>query len=149
MTLLLWNTQGNKQCLEVLLEESKYDVLAIQEPWINTLTKSTYCPRSARYHLIHAPEGRAALYINKKYPVDLWDFEASGVYCRAWFKASEGEEGLEVWSIYNPLDIKTVPSTLLTMPKPDLPTVLAGDFNLHHPLWDLYDRLDHRAEDLL
>ena len=27
--ILLWNTEGNKQALEVLLEEAKYDLLAI------------------------------------------------------------------------------------------------------------------------
>lgn len=30
-----------------------------------------------------------------------------------------------------------------------MPVVLAGDFNLHHPYWDYYDRLDQKAEDLL
>ncbi len=29
--ILLWNTEGNKQALEVLLEEAEYDLLAIQE----------------------------------------------------------------------------------------------------------------------
>jgi hypothetical protein len=27
--ILLWNTEGNKQALEVLLEEAKFDLLAI------------------------------------------------------------------------------------------------------------------------
>ena len=27
--ILLWNTEGNKQTLEVLLEEAQYDLLAI------------------------------------------------------------------------------------------------------------------------
>jgi hypothetical protein len=30
--ILLWNTEGNKQALEVLLEEARYDLLAVQEP---------------------------------------------------------------------------------------------------------------------
>ena len=30
--ILQWNTEGNKQALEVLLEEAQYDLLAIQEP---------------------------------------------------------------------------------------------------------------------
>ena len=63
VAILLWNTEGNKLALEVLLEEAKYDILSIQEPWINRQTKSTYCPRSAKYHLIHAPGGRTALYV--------------------------------------------------------------------------------------
>ena len=27
--ILLWNIEGNKQALEVLLEEAKYDLLAV------------------------------------------------------------------------------------------------------------------------
>ena len=46
--ILLWNTEGNKQALEALLEEARYDLLAIQEPWINRQTKSTYCPRGSK-----------------------------------------------------------------------------------------------------
>jgi hypothetical protein len=30
--VLLWNTKGNKQVLEALLEEARYNLLAIQEP---------------------------------------------------------------------------------------------------------------------
>jgi hypothetical protein len=30
--VLLWNTEGNKQALEALLEEAWYNLLAIQEP---------------------------------------------------------------------------------------------------------------------
>ena len=135
-SLLLWNTQGNKQCLEILLEEAKYDVLAIQEPWINTSTKSTYCPRSSKYHLIHQRDGRAAIFIKKRFPVESWDFEVTRDFCRVWFNPDDHGKGLEIWSIYNPLDTKAIPAALLTRPQPQphLPTILAGDFNLHHPL---------------
>jgi len=65
-TILQWNTQGIKQALEILLEEAQFDILSIQEPWINPHTKATYCPRSSKYHVIYEPEGRAAIFINKK-----------------------------------------------------------------------------------
>ena len=68
--ILLWNTKGNKQALEVLLEEAKYDFLLIQEPWINPTTRSTYCPRNSKYYLVHPREGRAAIFVSKRYPVD-------------------------------------------------------------------------------
>jgi hypothetical protein len=149
-SLLLWNTQGNKQSLEILLEEAKYDILAIQEPWINPFTKSTYCPRSSKYYLIHQPEGRAAIYVSKQYRVEAWDFEVARDYCKVWFSPANNQgRGLEIWSIYNPPDTKAVPSALLTGPRPGQPTILAGDFNLHHPLWDYYGRTDSKADDLL
>ncbi len=65
--ILLWNTEGNKQNLEILLEEAKYDLLAIQEPWINKETKSTYCPRSSKYHLVFQREGKAVIYVSKRF----------------------------------------------------------------------------------
>jgi hypothetical protein len=58
-------------------------------------------------------------------------------------------KGLEIWSIYNPPDTKAVPAMLLARPQPHVPTILAGDFNLHHPLWDYYGRTDRKADDLL
>jgi len=88
VAILLWNTEGNKLALEVLLEEAKYDILSIQEPWINRQTKSTYCPRSAKYHLIHTPGGRAALYVNKRLAISEWDYEAKGDWYRVWFQSS-------------------------------------------------------------
>ena len=51
--------------------------------------------------------------------------------------------------VYNPPDIKEVPGRLLQLPPPTRPIVLAGDFNLHHPYWDHFKRLDRRAKDLL
>lgn len=144
--ILLWNTEGNKQALEVLLEEAKFDLLAIQEPWINKHTKSTYCPRSSKYYLVHSLEGRAAIFVSRKFDISQWDYEASDTWCRIWFP----EQRLELWSIYNPPDNNTLlPQTLLGRPKPPYPIVLAGDFNLHHPLWDQFDRYNVAAEPLL
>jgi hypothetical protein len=69
VTILSWNTQGNKETLETLLEETQFDLLAIQEPWINPYTRSTYCPRSSRFHLVYKPSAKAALYVTKRYKV--------------------------------------------------------------------------------
>jgi hypothetical protein len=67
--ILLWNTEGNKQALEALLEEAQYDLLAVQEPWINRQTKSTYCPRSSKYYLVHSSGGRAAIFVSRKFEI--------------------------------------------------------------------------------
>ena len=40
--VLQWNTEGNKQALEALLEEGRFDLLAIQEPWINRFYQSQH-----------------------------------------------------------------------------------------------------------
>ncbi|KAK4096164.1 hypothetical protein N658DRAFT_54896 [Parathielavia hyrcaniae] len=61
----------------------------------------------------------------------------------------QGSRGLELWSIYNPPSSKEVPSVLSSRPKPSHPVVLAGNFNLQHPLWDSFERYKRRVEDLL
>ena len=146
--ILLWNIEGNKQALETLLEEAQYDLLAIQEPWINRHTKSTYCPRGSKYHLIHSLEGRAAIYVNRRFEIGQWEYEATRDHCRVWFPGL-GNSGLELWSIYNPLDDRALLQGLLARQAPAYPAVLAGDFNLHHPQWDQYGRYDRKAEALL
>ena len=152
--ILLWNTEGNKQALEVLLEEAKYDLLAIQEPWINKHTKGTHCPRSSKYYLIHSREGRAAIFVSKRYRVGEWEYKTTKDWCRVWFPAL-GEGGLELWSVYNPRKEPGTPrlqgtvQDLLRGPPPTNRAVVAGDFNLHHPLWDQFERYERRSEDLL
>lgn len=58
-----------------MLEEAKYDLLAIQEPWINRETRSIYCPRSSKYHLVFRLGGKAAIYISKRFEIGQWDSE--------------------------------------------------------------------------
>jgi len=103
LSVLLWNTGGIKPLLEILLQEAKYDILCIQEPWINNHTKGTYCPQRAEYSLVHTPGGRTAIYVSKKLPASSWEYEATDQWCRVWFQGKEEKEkGLEVWSVYNP-----------------------------------------------
>ncbi|EAQ89439.1 hypothetical protein CHGG_06058 [Chaetomium globosum CBS 148.51] len=146
--VLLWNTEGNKQALEALLEEAQYDLMAIQEPWINQQTKSTYCPRGSKYHLVHKASGRAAIFVSRKFDTGQWEYETSEEHCKVWFPGL-GNSGLELWSIYNPLEDKTLLQTLLSRPAPAYSVVLAGDFNLHYPQWDRFGRYERKAEALL
>ncbi|EAQ90768.1 hypothetical protein CHGG_02703 [Chaetomium globosum CBS 148.51] len=72
----------NKQALEALLEEAQYDLMAIQEPWINQQTKSTYCPRGSKYHLVHKASGRAAIFVSRKFDTGQWEYETSKEHCK-------------------------------------------------------------------
>lgn len=146
--VLLWNTKGIKQELEALLEEARYDLMAIQEPWINKQTRSTYYPRGSKYHLVHKPSGRAAIFVSRKFDIGQWEYEATEEYCRVWLPGL-GSRGLELWSIYNHPEDKTIPQALLNQPAPAYPVVLAGDFNLYHPRWDRFGRYERKAEALL
>jgi hypothetical protein len=35
------------------------------------------CPRSSRYHLVHKLEGRAAIYVSKRFDIKQWDSESA------------------------------------------------------------------------
>ncbi|KAL2199460.1 hypothetical protein P885DRAFT_75874 [Corynascus similis CBS 632.67] len=103
------NTEGIKEALQVLLEEARYDLLAVQEPWVDRGTKSTYWPRSCKYHLVLELGGKAAIYISKQFDIGQRDFEAIEYWCRVWFPEidlGQGGQGLELWSIYNALERK-------------------------------------------
>ena len=85
LRILHWNTQKSKKAqipvVDAISEE--YDVLAIQEPWRNPNMPTTYCPRSSPYYLLYATEGgRACIYINKKYTLTQWIYEAQLNRCR-------------------------------------------------------------------
>ena len=119
LSVLLWNTGGIKELLEIMVHEAKYDVLCIQEPWINTHTKDTNCPRAAKYHLVHAVSGRTAIYVSKRLAINSWVYEATDRWCRISIKEGEmREKGLDIWSVYNPCDSRTAPAAILQYTKP-------------------------------
>jgi hypothetical protein len=71
----LWNVQGSKENLQVLLETAKEEILLIQEPWVNPQAGgATYCPRGSQYRVIHEPKGRAAIYVRKTLEIQHWDY---------------------------------------------------------------------------
>ena len=151
----LWNTQHSKENLQTLLEVATEEVLAIQEPWINKQAGfTTYCPKKCRFYLIHEPESRAALYINKEIALKNWDYKKGKDWALLILKGTPLglKKDLRVLSIYNPkekspllIDLfrEIIPNTL------DNNYILAGDFNLHHPLWDIANRNSEDAEALI
>ena len=49
--------------------------------WINKETMSKYCLRSSKYYLVFRLEGRAAIYVSKRFEIGQWDFETSRNWC--------------------------------------------------------------------
>ena len=103
---------------------------------------------------MHSEEGRAAIFVSRRYRVGEWEYQATRDWCRVWFPAL-GNSGLELWSVYNPrwepgnVVYRATLQDLAEGPPPTHPAVVTGDFNLHHPLWDQFDRYDKKAEALL
>ena len=87
-----------------------------------------------------------------------WDYTQSYDWCRIVVSGPRIGLGkdLVVWSVYNPPEGQQSPlpeiQAYWNQPN-DQPGnqyhVIAGDFNLHHPTWDAYNRNSAQAEALL
>ena len=61
-----------------LLHDKKteqFDILAIQEPWLNPHNQSFFNPGSSNFHLIHRPKAdtRTCFYVNKRLDLKSWE----------------------------------------------------------------------------
>ena len=97
--------------------------------------------------------GRAVIYIHKHHPLASWIYEAHKNYCKITLNR------INYYSIYSPIPppIKRTRRvtpwyspihTLAELERPNK-AILMGDFNLHHPLWDLFEKKTYGAEALL
>jgi hypothetical protein len=120
----------------------EYDIIAIQEPWLNPQIQTSYCPRSCPYEVTFPTEGhaRTCLLINKKLVLHQWTTGSSPDYC--WVKLNNGKEVLTIHNIYSetPPNFHTKQwNTPLLKLKETLQEpgehLIIGDFNLHHPIW--------------
>jgi len=94
--------------------------------------------------------GRAVLYVHKQHSVATWTWRASKDWCSTTF--GKGLLAITVYSIYSEGykggNWNTPIHELLTR-EPSGCNVQVGDFNLHHPLWDMHERYQPQAEALL
>lgn len=79
--ILQYNVRKEKDRVQAhLLEQPEVqdiDVIAIQEPWINSVTKEIYAPAHCKFHGITCGEGgaRVAFYVNKRAEPSNWRVE--------------------------------------------------------------------------
>jgi hypothetical protein len=154
ISVLYWNTQKSKHAMIEAVEASRqYDIIAFQEPWKNPHAPTTYCPRGSRYQLVHAGEdSRCAILINKKYEVKNWDATATRDWCSVNLRTPDGT--ITLYSIYSPIPEQHLiewhsPIHHLATLEPTKHTLMVGDFNMHHPMWDGYGRRSRGVGDLL
>jgi hypothetical protein len=56
------------------LAVQKYDILVIQEPWINPFQPATYCPSSSPFIPVFSNQSkRSCLLVNKKLDPNCWE----------------------------------------------------------------------------
>ena len=163
LTILQYNIRGELGTITALLNDPiarKADVLAIQEPWQNVHTKSSYNPGNSGFFLSHKGEigTRVCLYINKRIDVDSWEetFPSKDV-CAIVLKlkgesANVEEDSVQILNVYNPspsLITNDNPSSLpvlATELQQQRDRVVLGDFNLHHPNWNNHGRFSYHKE---
>ena len=147
LTIITWNTRTKDKLTHTALWDSNaVDVIAIQEPHISTRTSAPACPMLSNYFMIYG-SGKAVLYIHKRHGIGKWSPRSGDHWCSVTFH----EENLAVYSIYNPNGATTATSPLrhIAAFDPTSRIILAGDFNLHHPMWDHYERTSTYSGDSL
>jgi hypothetical protein len=161
LKLLQYNVQKSKDKVMVPLFEdpavADFDIVAIQEPWRNPYTPTTYNRRQGNFHLVFPPEGgRACIFINKRLHLDSWKASVhSPDLCSVSLKL--GDQDLTIYSAYSQPPGNTS-NTNFNSPIPLLTEllhnpgehILLGDFNLHHPWWSgAQDPVRHEMADQL
>ena len=77
LNILQYNVHKRKDIMALLVSSPaarKYDILAIQEPWINPFQPATYCPSSSPFlPIFGAKSKRSCLLINKKLDPNSWE----------------------------------------------------------------------------
>lgn len=139
--VLYWNQAKSRTAAQEAIESrQEYDILAIQEPWVNKQTKQPYHPQSSRYHLVWGT-GCAAIYINKRTAPSDWTEEAGEDW--AAIRLRQGAEWMTIYSAYSPCNDEpnwTSPLQRVATESPINRDIIVGDINLHHPLWDWENR---------
>ena len=148
LTILQYNMRRAREGVMAPFFEDEdnchYSVIAVQEPWINSFTPTTYHPRGDRYELVYPSEGRARVcfYVNKHMPLTSWNsYELSPDLMSIRLKCSgenENENWMWIHNIYRQSDQED-PNVTLDLLENALAEegehIVVGDFNSHHPQW--------------
>lgn len=119
-----------------------FDIIAIQEPWRNSLNGATYNPGDSGFHLVDSreKESRVCCFINKRISINSWSehFYLMDLVTIT-LRIAYGSRVIHIYNCYNPpsqhsetenLGTLSILPQALAMPGEH---ILLGDFNLHHP----------------
>jgi ribonuclease HI len=148
LRILQYNVQKSREIVLASLFQNRrvleYDVLAIQEPWRNPFTTTSYHPLKAHFQLTYLPhaETRVCFYINKRVDPGAWSVSfISKDIISLKISDSRINQSIHIFNVYNEVTtdtLLTLAEAISTLGSDRL--VVLGDFNLHHPLW----LADHR-----
>jgi hypothetical protein len=120
--------------------------LAIQEVAVDRRTGRAYCPFLSRYMMVYS-SGRAAIYVYKRW--DIKTVEAKGGEDWAQVTIGKGAAAVIIWLIYSLIQIEGPWNTPFNIISPGSKSILIKDFNIHHTLWNIYDRALRNSGELV
>ncbi|CAK7565549.1 MAG: hypothetical protein SEPTF4163_003466 [Sporothrix epigloea] len=72
LSVLSWNVaKSNTNTALAQAKPRGFDVIALQEPWLNQSTKSPHCPSRGHYRCVYG-SGRAAILVHKRHERSTW-----------------------------------------------------------------------------
>ena len=85
----------------------EFDILAIQEPWRNPFTTTSYCPSGSDWYLAYPTRQltRVCFYINKRLNPEIWavtDHSEDAQTLTIKYNQNGADETIAVHNIYNP-----------------------------------------------
>jgi hypothetical protein len=121
-------------------DTSRYDILAIQEPWRNPFIATSYHPFRQHFQIIYLdhPKTRACLYVNRRIDPSTWSTSCiSPDLVSIKLSHHHSDKTIHIFNVYFELgtDTLSVLSSALRDLGPQDEAIVVGDFNLHHPLW--------------
>lgn len=144
LRILQYNVQKSREVVLASLFQNprvlEYDVLAIQEPWRNTFTATSYHPLKTHFQLIYAPEAatRVCFYVNKRIDPGVWSVTSiSKDITSLKISNPRSRKIIHIFNVYNEVttDTLSILAEALGGLSSTSEMIVLGDFNLHHPLW--------------
>ena len=141
-----------------------FDILAIQEPWRNPFTTTSYNYPQSDFYLAYPnlQLARVCFYVNKRLDLASWTVTTHSPDLQTLtiqYEDGDRSKTIHVHNVYNPSPISyssREQGTLATLRKvldsseSHCNHMVLGDLNLHHPLWSGSERLtQHNASDYL
>lgn len=171
LRILQYNVEKSKNKVMVPLFASNdtktFDIVAIQEPWRNPFSNTSYNPRAAGFSLAYNshPHTRACTYVNNSIDPSSWtiptltpDFVTIALTLRA--EENRPARRVLMHNLYHPRPPSTHPPEAVPtfqqirqaiQNEPQADHIVLGDFNLHHPRWggSTCVSIDQEAETLI
>ena len=169
LSILQYNVRKSRDIvMPTLLRDPKivdFDILAIQEPWVNPFMDTTHHPAKDLFHLCYPQaEGessaRVCMFINKRLDHTKWQFESHNRhFCTVTIDLGREDQAAEIkiHNVYNPNHTVENRQSVLSQLRRVLESaqqteqIVLGDFNLHHEMWGgpNVPKTEAEAEDLV